>query len=741
METIRGNVLRILSRTSDGDWKVANFRECHFDTGRPTGKEFKITGPIPEADKDECIEINGTWEKHKVYGNQFKVTGVLRVIPTSTAGLEKFLYKEVKGIGPVLAHRLSLHFGSELKFILDNKPDRLTEVSGITKKKADSISKDWLESRAQHPVKIFLAHHGISPDWSKKIINQFGSKAIEILVDNPYKLTLVDGIGFKTADKMALLISEAWSSSPERTRAAFSFALQEAINEGHCFLHRGKLIEEVMKHTGANEKMASEELDKVVESKELIEETIKGSGQELKILYLPFLHRAEVELTERLVEMAKYQLTPVVKLQEKVLAVQEESKIVLSAEQKEAVNKAFQYHGSIITGGPGTGKSTTTMTIVKVAEKLGKSVVLACPTGRAAKRLTEICEREASTIHRLLGFDKETGEFLHNSWDPIDADMLILDEFSMVDLDLANKLFDAIPQHCSIVIIGDVDQLPAVGPGMVLRDMIECYSLPVTVLDTVFRQAQGSLIIKNAHHIRKGEPPIFLPKGVEANMHLMTVPKAYNEDAGKKTEDIDWLNKTLVSLVTEYIPTRLKLNSIRDVQVLIPMKKNSAGVEAINDILREALNPNGEKVSIGKKEFRIGDRVMQTKNNYGLEVYNGDIGFITGYDGIEGTLQVEIDTRTINYSDDDASELQLAYATTIHKSQGSEYPVTIVLMLWQHRPMLERNLLYTATTRAKRMALFIGNQQAINFAVSNGIVRKRNTFLMQRLRKALKKES
>jgi len=736
IETIRGNILRVVYRQPEGLWKIGVVRELDYTTCKSKHKEITVTGYMPEADIDECIEFTGNWEDHKIYGRQFKATSSIRLIPTSTAGLEKFLYKEIKGVGPVIARRMAVHFGSELKFILDNNPNRLTEVVGITQAKAKKIADNWAMTVPQQPLKIFLAHHGISPDWSRKITNEFGANAQVTLIENPYRLTQVEGIGFKTADKMALLISSSWATSPERVRAAFTFVLQEATVNGHCFLDRGKLIEEVIVFTGASSEITNVELDNVISSGTLIQETIKDrAGNELKILYLPMIHKAEVDLTKRLVEMATHRFTPNPNLEDRLQAVQKEHNMVLSSEQKEAVLKAFSYHGSIITGGPGTGKTTTTLTIVRVAERLGLNVVLACPTGRAAKRLAEVSEREASTIHRLLGFNKITGQFTHNAWDPIDADLLILDEFSMVDLDLANKLFDAVPPHCSVIIIGDVDQLPAVGPGMVLRDIIDCGKLPMTVLDTVFRQAEGSLIIKNAHHIRRGEAPVFFPKDVVSNMYLMSVPRTYSEDAGKKMEDVHWLKETLISLVTKYIPQKLFLNSIRDVQVLVPMKKNSAGVIELNEVLRTALNPEG--CLVGKAGFRIGDRVMQMKNNYKLEVFNGDIGFVMGYDHTEDTMQVEIDNVTVNYDDEDEKELQLAYATTIHKSQGSEYPVTIVVMLWQHRPMLERNLLYTATTRAKRMALFLGTQEAINFAVNNGEVRKRNTFLMQRLRKAL----
>jgi exodeoxyribonuclease V alpha subunit len=387
--------------------------------------------------------------------------------------------------------------------------------------------------------------------------------------------------------------------------------------------------------------------------------------------------------------------------------------------------------------GPGTGKTTTVKGLVGIAEALGMQCVLAAPTGRAAKRLCEVTGRPATTIHKLLEFDPESGSFRRNRANPIEAGLLVLDETSMNELSLQVHVLDAIPDNCSVVMIGDVDQLPSVGPGMVLKDFIDSGMIEVTTLDTIFRQAEGSLIIRNAHLIRAGVAPKFPPKGSIANSYIMSVPKAPNK-LGKKVDDVEWVKRTLVALCREHIPQKLKANPIRDVQVLVPMKVHDAGAYEFNKVLQEALNPSGKQIRI-KDSFRlrIGDRVMQLKNDYQTGLSNGDIGFILGDDPENGFLSVEFQGNLVQIPYDNTDHLQLAYAQTIHKSQGSEYPIVIIVMLMQHYTMLERNLLYTANTRAKQMCLYLASPGAIEHAAKTSGIHQRNSFLAERIRYAV----
>jgi exodeoxyribonuclease V alpha subunit len=733
MATLSGSITKIRWRNADNSWAVASFTVL---SGKDKYLEMTVVGNLPYSDPDEIFEITGEWESNKEYGEQFKVISAFRQLPTTSVGLERYLARQIDGVGPAKAGALVNEFGTKLVEILDSDPDALMNCKGISKTLAERITKSWSKDKAKRQIGMFLAQYGISPDWAPRISDAFGiGKAVEVVTSNPYLLTKVDGIGFKTADGMAK--SMGWPKiSPQRTEAAFTYVLQENNLKGNVFMHQGQLIEEVCHIAGVSEEECEKSLNNVLARSELIREEINDRGITLPLLYLPKLYKAETELAEKVIQASKVTNKAPDCTEALINLVSEDMHKPLSDQQKGAILYAISNNLSIITGGPGTGKTTIVQALVRVAERLGKTCVLMAPTGRASKRLSEVASRPASTIHRALKFDPKEYKFGHDKDNPLLADLVIVDESSMLDLDLAHKLFEAIPDNCSVVLIGDTDQLPAVGPGMVLKDLITSNKTPTTTLTNIFRQAEGSLIIQNAHKIRRGELPTFPPKGTDTDSYFIEVPKC-NGVSGKKVEDISWLKATLSKLVKESIPGKLNIDPVKDIQVLVPMKKGTAGVPELNIVLQETLNPKGMKFSVEGREFRLGDRVMQLKNNYGedVDVYNGDIGIIKAVNKEEKLIRIDFYGKLVDYPFESVGDLQLAYAQTIHKSQGSEYPVVIIVMLMQHFAMLERNLLYTANTRAKQMAIFLASKGAVELAAKRCQVKERNTSLSMRIRK------
>ncbi len=718
------------------------------------GKTFIAVGPIPaEAEKDELLELRGDWVEKDKYGRQFDAKAVAHVLPSTSDGVSKYLAKKVKGLGPMKAAKLLDHFGINLPEVLDSDAERLREV-GFNSALIDRIVTTWRADRIMRQLEMFLTEHGIEANtWAKRMYETFGAGAVEIIKANPYKLAKMDGIGFKKADGMAAKLGVP-KTSPLRIDAAFTHILQEATNEGHMFLHMDALLKKVAQLAGGDGKSVETDpetgepydvfhalpryeaefaLHNAIKRGELVEERIPVKGVEYDLEYLPHLYRAESKLAERSVELLDVPARHVQGLVQTMAQAQKTLGLVASVEQERAAIAAMMNSFSIITGGPGTGKSTITKIILFCMEALGWKVKLAAPTGRAAKRLTEVTGHAASTVHKLLEFDPKLGKFTRDRENPIEANALILDEWSMGDTELTYKIMEAIPPNCHVVVLGDVDQLPSVGPGMVLKDLIQCGQIATTRLDKIFRQAEGSLIIRNAYRIITGQYPNFLPKGQESDCFLMEVPlklegKKSVEDIGnlermdgkvKVPATTGYLQSMLKKLCKENIPAKYKVDPIRDIQVLAPMKKGTAGVHELNLVLQDALNPYGEPVKFGAREFRVGDRIMVFKNNYDLETYNGDIGFVQGVveiaakkddddddfddepDGAVSTflyskeelaeiagnkveqkpakmdryLKVMIDDVEKCYPEKESGNLQLAYCQTIHKSQGSEFPI------------------------------------------------------------------
>jgi exodeoxyribonuclease V alpha subunit len=737
MEKLKGNPIRILQRSATGDWAVVLLKVT--SDGFYKGKEVKVVGNIPAAEKDDELELNGEWDILNKFGKQFKVITAYRLEPTTQDQLVKFLAKHTsfKGIGPKTAQAIVDKFGYPgVKDVLEKTPEKLAEIKGIGITTAIRAGNAWVKLKECGNTEIiqlqmYLAQHKLGTNWAAAMVKTFGSgKSMNILKSNPYKLMEVPGIGFLKADEMAIALG--WPiKSPERTEACFTDILNKDNEQGDVFSYEGELIEKAKKVAGETEEIVRQALDKVISRGELKVEVVGNPDQQLKLLYLPRLLKAEKEVARQVKELLSYPHA----LHQKTHAYIEEvslgTHVTFTDKQKEGIAAPFLNHISVITGGPGTGKTTIVKAIVSVAERLGLDIKLAAPTGRAARRLSELADHKAETIHRMIGMSKT--DILHDKSNPISCDLLLIDEASMLEIELAYHLFDAIPIHCSVVFVGDTDQLPAIGGGTVLRDFIKSKKIPIITLDQIFRQAEGSLMIENSYKIKQGLLPSFAAKGTKADSYFMSVPKVKSQ-AGKSVDDTEWVQTQIANLVTNHIPNKFNVDPIKDIQVLAPMRRGVSGISALNDTLQDVLNPSGETFIVRGKKFRVGDRVMQNLNDYTLNVFNGDIGFITRVEEDDGKMYVDFYGTEVEYGFELGGNLELAYAQTIHKSQGSEYPIVIIVLLMQHWGMLQRNLLYTANTRATNMVLYVAAPGAIKRAVEQHEVINRNTFLSQRLR-------
>lgn len=749
MEELKATMLSVRYRNAERTWLVAQMRNSD------TKETFLATGDIPYSETEEPVQLYGEWVEDKKYGKQLKVTAAHRVLPTSVQGIRNYLAasEDIKGVGPVRASQLAGHFGSQLLHVLDKAPARLSEAPGISVELAERIAAGWQRDSAVRQVALFLAKHGVSPRWAGRILKQWDAgTAVRRIEENPYSLTAIEGIGFITADEIAQSMGRK-RDDPARVYAACIYVVASSVNDGNVFLHENEVIDEIVrivaprsKNTDKVRDQANEALKQAIDSRELIAEVVSDGFIETKLIYLPHLYRAEKALAERIAELNEHPHSTPRALDSALADIQDQRGIKFTPKQLDAIRAALSNHLVVITGGPGTGKTTCVKAICDAAERLRLMSVQCAPTGRAAKRLSEVTDRDAVTIHRLLKWRDDGPQ--HHRGNPIEGDVLIVDEASMLDLELGEKLLAAVRGECSVVFIGDVDQLPSVGAGSTLRDIIRSGTVPVITLDTIFRQAESSLIIRNAHLIRRGEMPRFPEgKGARENSYVMWIPPAPKGSEGGR-DDAEWLKAKLARLVSKNIPEKMKegfkpIDPIRDIQVLVPMKKHTMGANELNKVLQEALNPNGEVIAVGGQAFRIGDRVMQTRNNYdeGMDIYNGDIGFVLANKPEEKAMVVDFYGRRVDIPYVDTTDLRLAYAQTIHKSQGSEYPIVVVVMGYQHWPMLERNLLYTANTRAKNLCLFLASKGAIERAVKNNPVHQRNTFLAQRIRAYSNKET
>ena len=738
MDKLSGSVERITYYNVENGYTVLRLRpevsRNHRLPGISAEGLVTVVGNLPELTPGEHLSLKGEWDSHPKHGSQFKADVCEQTLPAGVAGIESYLGSGlIKGIGPRLAERIVKCFQEQTFEIIEQFPQRLMEVPGIGLDRTTKITAAWEEQKNVKEIMVFLHAHGVSTNLAVKIYKTYGEASLETVQKNPYQLERdIDGIGFKTADRIAQALGLA-PDHPARIEAGIVFALNELINDGHVYAPREMLGLRAIELLGVSADLIAPALERLMQDDRIrldMVPTMAGeagtpgrtiaesqAGYNLPVIYLTPLYFGEKGVAERLKALVGVSLPVGTGTQ---LAFPDAS---LSSEQQAAVQMALSSPVSILTGGPGTGKTTCLKALIHALEAQGKKIALASPTGRAAKRLAEATEHSASTIHRLLEFSPVEG-FKRTQDNPLAVDFLVVDEASMLDLLLTNNLLKALKPGTHILFVGDIDQLPSVGAGDVLRNMISSGIVPVTRLTTIFRQAAGSQIITNAHLINLGQLPVFSKDSQD--FFLFSA-----EDAAGAA---DWV----VELLAERIPQKFGLDAVRDIQVLAPVYRGAAGVTTLNERLQEKLNPpaasKAERRLFGIT-FRRGDKVMQTQNNYDKDVYNGDIGFISVMDIVEQTLDVDFEGRIVNYDWSDTDQLSLAYAISIHKSQGSEFPAVVIPIVTQHYMMLQRNLLYTAITRARRLCVLAGSRTAISMAVRNHNRVRRFTALDWRLGK------
>lgn len=717
VERISGSVERVTFHSEESGFCVIRIKV--------KGKRELVTviGSAAAITPGEFVECVGTWHNDKTHGLQFKTTHLKTVPPSTLEGIEKYLGSGmVKGIGPHFAKVLVKAFGVDVFTVIEETPERMLTLPGIGKKRTDKVTAAWAEQKAIREIMVFLQSHGVGTGRAVRIYKTYGDEAIIKVSENPYRLALdIHGIGFKTADVIAGRLGIA-PDSLIRAQAGVRHVLQELSGDGHCAATHDTLIKESVKLLEIDEAILEEAIREEVTQENLVPEEIDG----VPCLFLTALHRAEQGVANSVRRILSGE-PPWGKIDvEKALPwVEEKTGLSLSQSQKDAVCLALTSKALVITGGPGTGKTTLVNSILKILAAKQLDILLAAPTGRAAKRMTETTGREAKTIHRLLEFDPQSFGFKRGRDNPLEADLIVIDESSMVDVVLMNKLLAAVPDSAALMIVGDVDQLPSVGPGAVLADIITSGSVPTVRLTEIFRQAATSKIIVNAHRINKGELP--LRNETEELSDFYFIPAETPEEIHAK----------LLQVVTERIPKRFGLHPVKDVQVLTPMNRGGLGAHALNAELQKVLNGNSEpKITRFGTTYSPGDKIIQTVNNYDKEVFNGDIGQILEIDTEESSLKADYDGRVVEYEFGELDEVSLAYATSIHKSQGSEYPAVVIPLAMQHYMLLERNLIYTAVTRGKKLVTIIGQPKALGMAVKNKNATKRLTNLTARLRSA-----
>lgn len=700
-----------------------------------------MVGVFPRVSPGARIRARGTIEVDKNHGEQLRVTSVTEIAPTTLGGIEKYLGSGlIKGIGQVTAERIVKTFQLETFKVLDEQPHRLREVPGLGATRADALASAWQEQRAIRDVMVFLQAHGASPHLATRIWKRYGPKAATVVSTDPYRLAIdVWGIGFRTADRIASSLGVA-KDSIERMQAALLQALRDATEQGHCYVVTEDLVARALRLLAGDQHEAAppddalaELLDQglaalvrggnvVVEREGSLEraslDRLRGAA-----VYDVRMHETESRLAARLAALAGMAGDALPGFAEAVLHFEKETGNELAPEQRLAVERAARCPLLVVTGGPGVGKTTIVKAILTVFDRARVSTRLAAPTGRAAKRMSEATGRDAATLHRVLEYDPKTSTFKRDAKHPLDAGAIIVDESSMVDVWMADALTQAVANGARLVLVGDVDQLPSVGPGSFLRDAIQSGVVPFVRLLKIFRQAASSLIVQNAHRINAGEHPA-LPEQGDTNADFFVVDK----------RDPDEARRIVLELVTRRIPRRFGLDPVRDIQVLTPMNRGPAGTVLLNEELQAALNPNGKPLVRGRTTFREGDKVMQLKNDYDRNVWNGDVGVVAKVDTEEESLVVRFDEdREVPYDGSSLDELALAYACTIHKSQGSEYPAVVIPLLTTHFVMLSKNLLYTAVTRGKRVVVLVADPRAVRLSLAEDRREQRLTKLAPRV--------
>jgi exodeoxyribonuclease V alpha subunit len=720
---VEGEVERVTFESATSSFRVVKVAV----DGR--AERLAVVGQFPPLAVGARIRARGRMVSDAKHGEQLQATSVTELAPSTLVGVERYLGSGiVKGIGEAYAKRIVAAFGMETLRVLDETPARLAEVEGLGAKRIGAIGKAWGEQRAIRDVMVFLQAHGASPALALRIFKRYGPRAIEVVSREPYRLAMdVWGVGFRTADRIAAELGIA-RDSPRRIEAGLLQALRDARDAGHVYLPALELVSRAAALLEIDRAEKGAELDRAIDVLALGGYVVPEGAGEARVVYGAKMHAAEARLAQTLLALAQAEARPLPGAERAIAEFERRAGVELAPEQRDAVNVAARAPVLVVTGGPGVGKTTIVRAMLATFDQAGLTVRLAAPTGRAAKRMSEATGREASTLHRLLELDPKTNAFKRNRGSPIEAGALVVDEASMVDLEMADALTQAVALGTRLVLVGDVDQLASVGPGAVLRDIIASGRIPCVRLTQIFRQARESLIVVNAHRIHDGKAPL-VPEAGEDKADFYIVERRDPEAA----------RKTIVELVTARIPRRFGLDPVRDVQVLAPMHRGPCGSVALNEALQAALNPAGgrEELVIGGRVFRSGDKVMQLKNDYDRNVWNGDVGLVTSIDPGESSLVVRYDAdRTVPYDRAALDELTLAYACSVHKSQGSEYPAVVIPLLTTHFVMLSRNLLYTAVTRGKQLVVLVCDPRAVTIALAEDRKDERRTRLAARIAEA-----
>jgi exodeoxyribonuclease V alpha subunit len=712
--SVEATVVHTLFANEDNGWSVVRCRDS-------AGVSFTAVGTLLGVRDGDVLRLNGRWVEHARYGDQLEVASWVPVEPTTLDGIRRFLASgRVRGIGPKMAERIVDAFGLDSLDVIEHQPNRLREVRGIGGKTVQRIKDSWAAQRGIQQLLVFLGGHGVPPGVAAKAHARYGASALEVVRSNPYRLAEdVFGVGFQTADGIALGLGMA-EDAPQRLEAGIIHVLAASTSEGHVFLPRAEALQRAAELLATQPDALTTALDRIEQRGQVV---LRRRAEGDPAVFPRRLDAAEASVADAVGRLLTASTSPPgLDVRQAMGWFQAKRQIRLADRQLEALASALFEPVAVITGGPGTGKTTLIRGVIDILTAKGRRVLLAAPTGRAAKRLQEATGSDARTIHRLLEFNPKTATFARCGSNPLEADVVVVDEVSMLDIELAQRLLEAVPDGCRIVLVGDADQLPSVGPGNVLGDLIDSDRVRVIRLTEIFRQAEQSLIVVNAHRVNHGEMPYLRP--------------------GKDNEDFYFVEREdpveaadlAIDFACRRIPSRFRLDPIDQVQVLTPMHRGELGVGRLNERMQALLAPPGPELSVGSRSFRVGDKVMQVRNNYELDIFNGDIGRIVAIDVEEREMVVKFEGLAKTVPSEGLDDLMPAYACTIHKSQGSEYPAVVIVLHHQHHVMLQRNLLYTAITRGRRLVVIVGTRRALGRAVRNATVRSRYTLLATRLR-------
>jgi exodeoxyribonuclease V alpha subunit len=719
---VEGEVQRVTFENRESGFRVVKLTVA----GR--AERLAVVGTFPALTVGARVRVRGTMVTDKKHGEQLKAEAVTELLPITLDGVERYLGSGVvPGVGEKLAKRIVSAFGLETLRVLDEQPERLREVEGLGAKRAVAVTKAWSEQRALRDVMVFLQGRDVSAALAHRIWKRFGSRSVDVVSRNPYALALeVWGIGFKTADRLAVSLGIA-RDSPDRLKAGVLQALHDATESGHVYTTAEELVQSAGRLLEVD--LGAPDVLEAVRAATLAlgasGHAVSETTDSARLVYEGRMLAAERRLARRAVDLAGTVAPPLPGAAQAVAHFERLVGVELGPAQREAIGQAARSSLLIVTGGPGVGKTTIVRAILTIFDGAGIETRLAAPTGRAAKRMSEATGRDATTLHRLLEFEPRRATFKRDAARPIAAGAVIVDEASMVDLLLADALFQAVEPGTRLILVGDVDQLPSIGPGAVLRDVIASKKIPCARLTQIFRQARESLIVTNAHRINAGKPPVAPPAGEPSDFFVI------------ERTDPEAARRTIVELVTSRIPAKFGMDPLRDVQVLTPMHRGAAGTRALNEALQLALNPEGAAIVRGGLSIRTGDKVMQLKNDYDRGVYNGDVGIVTHVDPEEGSLRVGYELREVPYDAGNLDELTLAYAQSVHKAQGSEYPAVVIPLLTSHFVMLSRNLLYTAVTRGKRLVVLVCDPRAVALALARDRRDERRSRLAERIGREL----